>query len=707
MGANIARDVVFRATMQNDIEKGAKSVQRDVRRAAEESAKAAMEAEQRVAKQAASRRAANGGGHDGGMRHFGRIFNDQSTTGLDPLSRGIMGAVSEHLGTGFAIGGIAVAGATLSRMAESAITFGDRMKDSRESATAIALDFAKTLPIIGSFVAAGQNIRELYTGERYELRLQEQSQERLLNLAERQYDVSLKNIQAAKERGVVLASLARDNAGVGLRGPSVARYGFDSEAAGVRDATAEKKAAIKNKLLQDADVKAAQDALAKFEAEHGAKIDELRERAGAPSEYYQRRGYKSKDYAAAAELKPLLDAQQALKAARDKAQQTSQKNAQREIADAEKEEKLRLAGIAARRKEYEKLHGEERRQTAAINEAEMTRGLGAAAAERLGTAGYAAAAKRAEIQAAAEQQREQARIEAQGRMNATDDAGERQEIADQLADKLLAITVKQNADLAQADKAAGVERRRRVFETGEAVADAQASAEAQRLREVGMGYAAERALAQRELTKRKAEIDQRAKEEIEQNRDNADAIRTRAAAEKAKLDTDYKEQDRQRGEGQRAGEFGVARQLLDGRVDSLKSEARMGNMAAAVEAKRLEIATAFAAKREELNKLIRDPNVGKAEKDAAKSQMEGLDAQQARAQQYANFTGGPGELHMVISPRSTGVASKAREEGTAYVIMHKRMEEGNDLARETLKATQAIVEVLKKNPHLAPLLKGI
>jgi hypothetical protein len=62
---------------------------------------------------------------------------------------------------------------------------------------------------------------------------------------------------------------------------------------------------------------------------------------------------------------------------------------------------------------------------------------------------------------------------------------------------------------------------------------------------------------------------------------------------------------------------------------------------------------------------------------------------------------------MVISPRSTGVASKAREEGTAYVIMHKRMEEGNDLARETLKATQAIVDVLKKNPHLAPLLKGI
>src|SRR4051794_33667944 len=61
-------------------------------------------------------------------------------------------------------------GEKLAALAEKAVELKNKFHEGAMSATEIGVELAKGVPIIGSFVAAGQSIRELFTGEAEEIR---------------------------------------------------------------------------------------------------------------------------------------------------------------------------------------------------------------------------------------------------------------------------------------------------------------------------------------------------------------------------------------------------------------------------------------------------------------------------------------------------------------------------------------------------------
>ncbi len=715
--ASIGKDITFRVAVKDETASGAAKARAELRAWGEEIQKDAaarnvamknneIKAKQDVrkweeesAKKPQPEQAAAKGGHDGGARHFGRIFSDASTTGLDTLSRGLLGGISEKLGTGLQLGVLAVAGATLDNLTGKAAEFSDQMRRGELDSAGVAVKLGESIPILESFVSTGQNIREILTGEKVELERIKEFTAEIEAGNERYFASSLRTLEVQKEQAETLRQMKDQEAGVGLRGSDSERHAIESRA---KAAEAAKDIAIqkaKDSAATDPGAKAAQDALTAFRTKNGQRMTDLEYTSHNLDENTSKNA--KKELAELEQQEGVLKAQAARQSGvRNKTKDDAIKAATDQAAESKKITDAEMAEFMKKRGERLKIEGE---TAAAAHE----RAVGGTAAENLRTGGNVYLAVQAEITARVEGEKAAARIDAEGRSNATTDAQEKAIIAARLAKQLTEIEDKGNADRFVAAKSFRIESAHAQYDTAQASNDTAVALMADELRAMGEGYQAKQELDERAHQKRLADIDQRANEEVARNQDHEKEIRSKALSDKAKEGADFKEHTRQNNEERRSGQFGTAKELISGRIDALQGEAKAGNIAAASEAKRLEIASQFAEKRERLNKMIRDPSVGQAEKDLAKGQLDGLDAQEARAKQLAYFTGGTSVPGMNISARGTGAASKAREEASSSVQLARLMQAGNKDASAIRKATEDMAKALKQNPDLAPLLKGV
>ena len=692
-------DIKMRASIQDDTASGAKSIKKNI--------------DELLAVQKGLRD--RGGGSSGEGNEFNRALNDQKTTGLGPLGRAASKLISEHLGTGLAIGGAAVAAAQFNEMATGAKNVTDQLKAGTMQSDELGFELGKQVPIFGSLLSGVEALKEVFTGYRHELEFSKQLTEMLVTENDRLYEAGRKLGELRREDARGLAQGQRESDAIGLRGITAQRQAIVDTYKSKKDAN--DKAREDAKMEAGGAASAEEDALTKYQSEKGQRILDLQESLkhkvsarGVGLNALTAGGSGAVDGALDAsrqkELDGLIAGEDQLKDAvarrgRQANQALGEKTKTADARDAQDEiEKNRALA------EQNRLYKEGLKITAETADVDKARSSGEAAAEALGTGGNveAAAKKRIEVQVAADQQ--SAIIAAEGRLNATQDADEKAQIQHELAMKLASIQQKGSADIAAADKSAYVERRKAAYDTAEATADAEASGHAQALREAGKGYEAERALRARELQRQKDDIDEAAAQAILQNRDNQKQILDKAAADKSKLDADYKEKARQAKEGEIAGETGIAKDLIGGRIDALKSEASVGSIAAAAEAKRLEIASQFLEKRAAINKLIRDPNVSEAEKNLAKQQLAGLDAQQSRAEQMALFTGGAAIPSLNISSRGSGSITKAMEENSPFIMLQKINAKNGETLEAIKAATAGMFAVFNKNPILVPLFGG-
>lgn len=668
---DIAKDVTIRASIQDDTKKGADSVARNIG-AAE---KAWEEASAKTAKiqETARRKHQEGGGGGGEKSHFGRIFGDKSTTGLGTLERGLLSGFGDKLGGAMKLGAVAVVGAALESATGKAVEFSNKLAKGESNAADITNDFLKAIPIIGSFASAGNNLNEVFFHTKRNMELTNAATESTVAQNDRLLSISLRINEAVAVRAELTRSLSRQAEGVPLRGSDAERFGIQSQVLDVKGKAVLARQTIKDAITQGDDIKGKDAEITEFEKKYGIYTE-----LGA-NMHKERQKLFAK----------LMEAHKA------------------EMDKIDAEETGNLAILGAQDKETAKRRGERLTMEAGAAGTEHARARGDIAAGAAGVAGDVGASKRQAVQASIAAEESQARLAAESRTNATTNAEERKIIASQLETKLADIRARGAVQLAAVDKEISTTRRKAMFDTAMADQDATAYREAQRLREVGRGYDAERTLRQQELTRRKAEIDQAAKEEIVQNRDNAEQILTKAAADKKSLDAQYAEKARQADETRREGQFGTAKDIMQGRITELEGQARAGDIAAASEAKRLSIIKEFAERRAALNKLIRDPDVAAAEKAAAQNQLNGLDAQEALAQRLAMFTGGSGVPGLNIMSHSSGRAARAREENSDYITLRREMALQTSSRRESTKATNDLIKTLTgKNNELKFLFNG-
>lgn len=641
----IARDYTIRGSVQDDTERGLNAMKRRL-----EQFSKWQEQQER--------------GHGG---HLGRVFSDQSTTGLDPLGR----ALTLGIG-GLQAGALAVATRAAADVTAKAVEMSQAFRHGQANAASMTLEIAKGIPIVGNIAEAEENVYELITHskekqEQFNLvlaeagRFQEQQTERLNHAREDELAHMNRILQ-----------LQRELNGARERGADASRFGFGTNEVQIRKQAEEAKQKVEDYFSSGSDVKAIDD-----------RIQESAQKYGVTAQY----------------TKYLQE---------ERAKILSGRNAERDRQKKNIDEDA-IAAIAANQSRLDEFN---RRRIAdlAIQDEEAGNATARAneqtAAAQLRTQGEVHKGRIADIAAAAQAARDAANIAAERQSEETSNADELSRIEERRKEKIGAIDAKEHADRAQAEKDFNIERKHLAFESAQAVQDATVAENAQRLRALGLGYDAERVLRKREYDRRLAEIDQAAQEEIAKNRDNADAIRAKAEADKKKAGAEFTEGERQAREREIAGRVGTAQELLRGRISALQDEAKYGNIAAASEAKRLEIASQFADKRAKLNQMIRDPNVGAAEKELAKSQLAGLDAQQQRAEHFAFFTGGFGAPGLNLS-RASGAALKAQEENSPFIQMQKLMQQGNQDLSQIREATKIMAEALKKNPEMAPLLSRL
>jgi hypothetical protein len=686
-------DISVRATIDDQTAKGAKSAVGNIKSIEEQLAISNA----RIDKFMADARRRQQGGRHGGGNHFGRIFSDQSTTGLNPLQRGLAGALSEHLGTGLGIGALAVAGKAMLDLTEQAQHFKELMLSDQLNAAGMAVELGKAVPLLGSFVAAGQNIRELFTGERAELERQKEVLAQINALQDKRFALAIRTKEEELSRAVEIRRIEQATSGVGLRGADVTRKGFQSELANASEDAQKKILAAQDRLRLDPDIAAAQKAFADFSGAHGARIAALQNRVTSGGETAS-----EKDKA---ELQSLTEQSEALRLERDKLTKSRSDASAKAVADAKAEQAATNANVAARQRDFELVRRRELALEAQRSVADVARRGGATEAERLETGGNVNASRRKSIAVQVESDIASARMEAQAKIDSAA-ANERIALREQLNRKIYAIEQQGDADLQRLEKETNLARIRAGFDGAEAIAYAKAAQRAQSLREAGLGYDAELVLLKRSHASRLAEIDQQAAEEIARNRDNAANIQAKAQAQKDQENVGFREQQRQQREGRIGGTVGTARELLSGQAAALEIEARAGNTVAAVEAKRLQIAGKYFEKRAELNRLIRDPNVNQIEKNLAQQQLAGLGAQQKRELELG-FLRGPSALpSLSISALNSGYAARANEEHSTEQQLITLMRDNTKSAGTVVAETRRLVEALKQNPIIRPMLGG-
>jgi hypothetical protein len=737
MSANIAQDIVIRATVKNDTASGARSVQqsaRDMERQAREAQKTAerqareqqrleevrarrvmlrdrLQMERDFARTAltdsdlrreqASRLGAGGGQGSGGSGGgVGGGFLEAVA------NKGLGGAVTDKLGMAMAVAGVAAIGAAFERVGQAAEQAMTKLRSGEQDAAGMVNELSQGVPVLGDFVKGFNSIREAITGERYQIELTREATASIEAHNERILALSIRNREAYAAQRAELEAMARANAAIGLRGAPAERQAIANAAQDTRDELKLQRQRAKDEAATDPEVKKAQQELQNFTTKNNDRISQLEEtiatwKNSTLPEASKRRGIEK----AEEELRPLKEAEARLKS---QLAQTTAKRDEKKKGDLDYlDGKEKLVNDREKRQmtEFEKLNSERKaaERAAAKSESELSQGSTAAAKSRVEGDVVQADLKDQVSRQKAEEDR--AKADALARSLATTDANEKAEIASRLQQKLTDIEQAGIAEREAIRKRYRQEQARATFDADQAEKDAQAAAIAENLRRSGKGYEAARQLAEREYSRRRAEIDQRANEAIAQNRNNEAQIRKQAEAEKRKVTAEENETKRQMRESEIQGRTGTAQELVRNQVDALEGEARMGNFAAAAEAKRLKIASEYAAKRAEINKLIRDPNVGEAEKRVAEQQLKNLDVAEKRAQMLAGFVGGGGGPSTLVMSRGTGAARRATEEASTAVQMVKYAEKSAKHLEDILKSQQELVATIQKDPILQTIFR--
>jgi hypothetical protein len=119
---------------------------------------------------------------DAAEKELKRLRKEAEKAGVDTGKKGILESlknafggrsdlkdVTEILVGGGAVAGLSLAGRVLNDMTGKAIELRDAFSDGSKSAGEVADELIRSLPVLGNIFSAGQNIRELFTGERAEI----------------------------------------------------------------------------------------------------------------------------------------------------------------------------------------------------------------------------------------------------------------------------------------------------------------------------------------------------------------------------------------------------------------------------------------------------------------------------------------------------------------------------------------------------------
>lgn len=707
---NKENEAAYRAAMHAErrriVERHRKNEVAEDVRFAKEDADAVARA-RKVAQQEARRKHGEGDdGGGGGHSIWKRVLGDQSTTGInDPLSL----ALTVGLG-GMALGAAAVVTRAMADVAEKMIEVRELAHSASAEWNVWPREIGKSLPIVGSLVDLLDASHELISGDRHELEIRNRTLQQTVEFQEEMYHWRIKENAAIRERGMTLAETQRRTEGVGLRGSDVSRFEFGLNEKSIKDRAELGKKAADDELRENPIVKGAQKALDKWDREGagerfnalaGANPDMLRR---LTSGTFTNTGAMTKDER---ELAALYEERQRLLQSKKAAENSQRGATDRKKADIDAQAGAAVTENKARSDFFETRRREQLDLEAGSHATEMKASAGMTSAERERTAGNVGAAQRKALATSIEAEIGQAQIAAQAKWNeASED--ERVGIMKRLGERIASITAKGAADLAELEKELGLDRIQRQHDMAKSEGEAGAAVEAERLRVNGDGYKAERVLREQAFASRIADLKQNAAREIAANKDNKDAINRQLAADIKRTTAEHNEQKRQAGEQEIAGRFGTTKELARGMRDSLDLEARAGSITASVEGKKLDIATKYAEKRAELNRLIRDPATMQAEKDLAKQQLNGLDAQEEKERKLSLFTGGGLRLAgMNIDAMGSGRAASISESMTAANRLsdfNKTQNGGSGSKQdaELAKAITALVTQLRENATRQP-----
>lgn len=610
-----------------------------------------------------------------------------------------MGVPEGLMGAGLTVAAFDAIGHKLEEATRKAAEFSTKLREGQLDASGIAIEIGKAIPLIGSFVSSGQNIREIFTGERTELERQNQ----YIEAQNKLYDIQLKmhreRITLQRENREAIRAQAAETANIPLRGEERTRKDLEAKGQAERNQIELERNKRYEDLQHSPDVKEARKALQDFDFKNSQRMSDLQKEQDTVRKMSP--GYVDPELANLEGQRAAL--QRTLKGVTTEQQKLLKEN--QEHAEARTTESQKREN--ATRLETDKLFAEKRVEVEAVSQNEVARMAEERAAVESRTAAKIAEAREWEIKATRDAAIAATNVQAEREKNAETDPQRKAEAEARRVRKVQALEKKADADMAQARKEASERAKAETYAAGRAEGDAKAATDAETLRQSQKGYEAEESLAKRAYERKLADIDRAAEAEIAANSDNAQEIRQRAAAEKKQAEAEYAQTQRQQKETRIAGQFGTAKELVGGRIESLQQEAKLGNIAAASEAKRLQIASEFADKRAKLNAMIRDPKTGEAEKKLAEEQLKGLDAQEKRAQQLATFTGGAGMAEGTIMRRGGGAAARAREEQSPFVMMTKMQEKSNNLLGNVADNTKKIAAALSGNPDIKQLFAGM
>jgi hypothetical protein len=378
------------------------------------------------------------------------------------------------------------------------------------------------------------------------------------------------------------------------------------------------------------------------------------------------------------------------------------------------EEQKRLAGVDAQKKldESRKLYREknENEQTAANERLRQMEQERIAAVEELKGQAYAAEKRRLESRMQGELQANR-QAEKEALQKNRDDPEKVRLIQSQAEAARREITNKGIADRAALDKKYYMDARGRAFEAGQTIAQAQEEARLEQMRKGGEGRAADVEALKDQAAREKARIQEELDRGLLEDNTDADAKRAKAKAEQDKIDAKLTGDLRRQEEENRAGTAAVNRQLGTQELTSMRARAARGDIKAASEAARLEVRERFAARRDELEKMIHDEKVNPAQRQKAAGLLAGLDQEEAKALATAGLSGSYKLPTLAEAGRTSGFAQRFAEQHNIQftnpmTTLVKAQEAANIEAKGIHEAVKRTADLLQNMPPMRALLAG-
>ena len=716
---NVVSSVDLRIGVKDDTAAGAKSARRTIQQLAADSEKQLAgigSTNDPAAKQAAydkiyrnivaqkeleAKASSAAKGRSGG--HGSRVYTDASTTGLDPLQRAGAGFLGTKLGNDLGVLKTAVWGKAIADGTEKLKEFTTLMREGKTDAAGMAIAIGESIPVLGSYVTAGQNIREIFTGERHELQLQEQYIQQIETAQEAVYRGSIKLQETRRQERDTLKQIRMELAGIGLRGQPGVEHGITAEKQAAQAAADAAIAKAKNEARDDPNAKAASKAVEEFDTTgKGVRLRKAQEELETMPTAGSRRLRDDRKHKEA-EVAGLQAERDRLVNAKKNAESNATEKMKGTI-DTE-EQKAGLAGGKAYKQiqEARKLDMEARKQAEAEGAAAVMRMQGETEPAILRRVGNIKEAELRGIDVRTQAEIRGEEIRAEAEKQATKDTGKRTEIEGRLIQTRAQITYRAEEERAAVEKEFSLRSIKAKFDAGEAERGAAVSIRDEKLRIEGQGAEASLVMLKENAAKRKREIDVNLAAELASDQTNADEKRRIAAAAKAQIDAETAQQTRRQIEQNRREGVSNESAVTGFEVGNLRFRAGHGDRAAAQKAFELETKDKYAKQRSDIQALLASETASKEQKDRARQALGGIDARESEELKYGQI--GPRRFTnpgATTGGYITGLAARTREENDPMRNLIKTLEDQRKIAERALKAQEETAKNTAHKPKAPP-----